>query len=213
MIFQDNILKKYLENVYFITGTPCGGKTTISRALSEKHGVPVYDIDERFPEHQQLSNPTFQPAMNKKFQNADEFFGRTVAEYKKWLIDNTREQLEFVLFDLIRLSQSQIVLCDCHLTLDEAERLSDRSRVVFLIKNPSDLTDDYCNRADHQNFRNFIYSATDVEKAKRTCNETLRELNIDHIERIKNSPYFWLERTAESRIEQTLTMVEQHFQW
>ena len=31
MIFQDNVIKEYLKNVYFITGTPCGGKTTVSR--------------------------------------------------------------------------------------------------------------------------------------------------------------------------------------
>lgn len=35
MIFQDNVIKEYLKNVYFITGTPCGGKTTVSRALAE----------------------------------------------------------------------------------------------------------------------------------------------------------------------------------
>ena len=39
MIFQDNVIKEYLKNVYFITGTPCGGKTTVSRALAEKYGL------------------------------------------------------------------------------------------------------------------------------------------------------------------------------
>ena len=39
MIIQDNALKAYLKNVYFITGTPCGGKTTISRALAQRHGL------------------------------------------------------------------------------------------------------------------------------------------------------------------------------
>lgn len=48
-----------MVNVYFITGTPCGGKTTISRALAEKHGLMVYNIDEQFPKHQQISNPKF----------------------------------------------------------------------------------------------------------------------------------------------------------
>ena len=42
-----------------------------------------------------------------QFRNADEFFGRTADEYKKWLINNTREQLDFVLLDLIRLSQDK----------------------------------------------------------------------------------------------------------
>ena len=48
MIFQDNVIKEYLKNVYFITGTPCGGKTTISRELAKRHNLLVYDIDEKF---------------------------------------------------------------------------------------------------------------------------------------------------------------------
>ena len=47
MIFQDNVIKEYLKNVYFITGTPCGGKTTVSRALAEKYGFELFDVDER----------------------------------------------------------------------------------------------------------------------------------------------------------------------
>lgn len=62
--------------------------------------------------------------MNQKFKDADEFFGRSVEEYRNWLIHNTREQLDFVLLDLIRLSQNGIVLCDCHLTVEEAERIT-----------------------------------------------------------------------------------------
>ena len=46
MIFQDNVMKEYLKNVYFIAGTPCGGKTTISCALAKKYGFEIYDIDE-----------------------------------------------------------------------------------------------------------------------------------------------------------------------
>lgn len=213
MIFQDNVIKEYLKNVYFITGTPCGGKTTISRALAKKYGFVVYDIDEQFSKHQQMSNVKFQPSMNKKFNNADEFFNRTVEEYKKWLIDNTREQLDFVLLDLIQISQKQVVLCDCHLTVEEADRLTDLARVVFLIKDPANLVDDYCNRIDHQDFSNFINSTTNVEKAKLTCNTTLKEINVERCRQIKNSQYFWLERNDNSTLEETIYKVEQHFRW
>lgn len=211
MIFQDNVLKEYLKNVYFIAGTPCGGKTTISRKLAKRHNLLVYDVDEQFAKHQMLSNPDFQPAMNKEFKDADEFFGRTVKEYKKWLIDNTREQLDFVLLDLIRLSQNQIVLCDCHLTVEEADKLTQASRVVFLIKEPSNLVDYYCNRPDHQEFSDYINSTSDTEKAKAICNATLKSLSEKKCNDIKNSNYFWIERTDNSTVNETLRKVEQHF--
>ena len=141
MIFQENVMKEYLKNVYFITGTPCGGKTTLSHALAQKYGFELFDIDERFEEHKKISDPLFQPAMNTSFKSADEFFGRTVEEYKNWLLKNTREQLEFVLLDLIRLSGNKRVLCDCHLTVAQALAFSEPARVVFLIKDPSNLVD------------------------------------------------------------------------
>lgn len=213
MIVQDNVLKEYLKNVYFISGTPCGGKTTVSRALAKKYGFAVYDTDERFSTHQAIADPSCQPAMTKRFQNADEFFGRSVEEYGKWLIDNSREQFDFVLLDLIRLSQNQTVLCDCNLTLDEASRLTDPSRVVFLIRDPSNLVDEYCNRPDHQDFSGFIHSSTDVARAKLTCNATLRNINMEWYHKIKSSPYFWLERDPGSTIEEAVHQVEQHFQW
>ena len=211
MIFQDNVIKEYLKNVYFITGTPCGGKTTISRELAKRHNLLVYDIDEQFEKHQELSDAAFQPAMNKNFKDADEFFGRTVEEYKKWLITNTREQLDFVLMDLIRLSQNQIVLCDCHLTMEQAEKITEPSRIAFLIREPSNLVEEYCNRPDHQGFSNFINSTTDTVKAKETCNATLLSLNEKCYKDIKESSYFWLERTADSTVDETVRKVEQHF--
>ncbi|MDD3279861.1 MAG: shikimate kinase [Lachnospiraceae bacterium] len=213
MIFQDNVLKEYLKNVYFITGTPCGGKTTISRTLAKRHDLFVYDIDEQFPIHQKMADAQYQPSMTKEFKNADEFFGRSVENYRKWLIDNTREQLDFVLLDLIRLSQNQRILCDCHLTVEEADKLTDASRVAFLIKNPTNLIEDYCNRPDHQDFSDFIHSTTNVENAKLTCNATLRNINTKRCNEIKKSHYFWMERNEDSTVEETTYKVEQHFQW
>ncbi len=41
--------------------------------------------------------------MTTTFKDADEFFGRSVEEYKGWLLGNKREQLDYVLLDLIKL--------------------------------------------------------------------------------------------------------------
>ena len=211
MIFQDNVIKEYLKNVLFITGTPCGGKTTISRELAKRHDLLLYDVDEQFEKHQKLSELTSQPAMNKQFADANEFFGRTVEEYKQWLLDNTREQMDFILLDLIRLSEKQKVVCDCHLNFEQAAKLTEPSRVVFLIREPSNLVEEYCNRPDHQGFRDFIHSAWDVEGAKATCSATLQSLNERLYREVKTSEYCWIERTSTSTVEDTVAKVEQHF--
>lgn len=213
MTIQDNVLKAYLKDVYFITGTPCGGKTTVSRALARRHGLALYDADERFPAHRQLADPAFQPAMCRRFSGPDEFFGRTVDEYRAWLLDNERQQLDFALLDLIRLAQHGPVLCDGMLTLDEADRLTDVSRVAFLIREPSNLIDEYCDRPDHRDFSDFIHGAADVARAKVNCNATLRSINLPLYNAIKRSRYFWLERTPDSTVEDAVRQVERHFNW
>ena len=211
MVLQDNVLKAYLKNVYFITGTACGGKSTAARALAQKYGLTLYDIDKHFDSHRALSDTVSQPNMNKRFADADAFFGRPVEAYRQWLIDNTREQWDYVLLDLIRLSHDRPVVCDCHMTVEEARRLTDPSRVIFLIRDVSYMIEDYCNRPDHQGFRNYINSASDPQKAKENCNTVLRTLNEQRIADIKASEYRWIERTDASRPEDTLRAVEQHF--
>ena len=119
--------------------------------------------------------------------------------------------MDFVLLDLIRLSQNRIVLCDCHLTVEEAEKYTEASRIVFLIKEPSNLIEDYCDRPDHQGFCGYINSASDIEKAKATCNAALRALNEKRYHDIRTSSYLWIERSENSTADETVRKVEQHF--
>ncbi len=211
MNFRDNVIREYLKNVYFVAGTACGGKTTVSRALGEKYRIPVYNADGMFSLHQQMSDPINQPSMNKTFKDADEFFGRTAEEYRDWLMSSTREDLEFMIMDLIKLSQNGPVICDCHLTLSEAEALTSADRIVFMIKEPTDPVNDYCQRPDHRDFSDFINSASDVEAAKATCGEALKSLNDKHYMEVRASGYFWLERDESRSVAETVRLVAEHF--
>lgn len=211
MEIKNNVLKESLKNVYFVAGVACGGKSTASRALAEKHGFLLYDADREFDRHRSLSNPADQPEMNRSFANADEFFLRPVEEYTRWLVLNTREQLDFIIADLIRLSAQHTVVADLHLTLEEARALTDENRIAFLIRSPENIIDDYCNRPDHTDFADFINSACDPERAKANCNATLAALNRSKYAAIKSSGYFWLERDETSTVEKTLRLLEQHF--
>jgi len=204
--------KHDFKNVYFITGTATGGKTTISKALAEKYGWLRYDVDVEFDRHQQLSNPIDQPNMNKTFKNADEFFLRDAAEYVQWLKDNTREQMEFILKDLKEISKSQKVVCDLHLTVEEADKIVNPNQIVFLIRESNEnIIDDYCNRKSHEGFNKFINSSTNPAKAKENCNNVLKIVNQERTKKIKNSKYLWIERNENSTVEKTLKTIEKHF--
>ncbi len=121
------------------------------------------------------------------------------------------KQLDFIITDLISLSKNQIVICDLHLSLDEAMRITDPAHIVFLIKKPANIIDDYCNRQDHDDFNAFINSASNPNLAKANCDKTLEFTNKQKYESIKKSSYFWVERGSNSTVEETLCMVENHF--
>lgn len=211
-IYLDKYKKEQFKNVYFITGTATGGKTTISKRLAEKYGFYRYDVDERFDEHKKLSNPIDQPNMNKTFNGADEFFMRDKDEYMNWLKENSKEQLEFILEDLVKISKNHKVVCDLHLLVEEADVIAERNQVVFLIRENNDnIIDDYCNRQSHAGFNAFINSASNPLAAKRNCNDVLSAINKERCEAIKNSGYFYIERNENSTVENTLRMVEKHF--
>ena len=204
--------KELLKNVYFISGTSAGGKSTISKLLAEKYGFALYVEGKEVEKHQNLSDPTNQPYLSQKFNNADEFFMRTTDDYKNWLINTSREQLDFVVKDLIELSKNQKVICDIHLPVQYATYLTDYDRIIFLIKdNYDNIIEEYYNREDHSGFRNYINSTTNPELAKKNCNEVLRRLNTKRCEDIKKSDYFYVERNPKSTIENTIKQVENHF--
>ncbi|MBR4406722.1 MAG: shikimate kinase [Clostridia bacterium] len=210
--YLDNYNKEDFKNVYFITGTATGGKTTISKALAEKYGWLRYDVDAEFDRHQKLSNPIDQPNMNKQFNNADEFFLRDVDEYVKWLKDNTREQMAFILRDLKELSKSQKVVCDLHLAVEEAEKIANPNQIVFLIRENNDnIIEDYCNRKSHEGFNRFINSSINPDKAKENCNRVLRIVNEERSRAIKNSQFLYIERNENSTVENTLKQIEKQF--
>lgn len=204
--------KQQFKNVYFITGTATGGKTTMSKQLAQKYGFVRYDVDEEFDKHKKLSNPKDQPNMNKSFKNADEFFLRDKDEYVSWLKNNSKEQLKFVLDDLVELSKKQKVVCDLHLTVEEALQIAEQNQIVFLIRENNDnIIDDYCSRKSHQGFNTFINSATNPQKAKQNCNLVLKTINDERSDAIKNSSFLYIVRNANSSIENTLNQIEKHF--
>lgn len=50
--------------------------------------------------------------------------------------------------DSVELSAVFIVI-----TLEEAEIITYPSHIVFLLKDPSNIIEDYCNRPDHDDFK------------------------------------------------------------
>ena len=70
MNIANNILKHSLKNVLFLVGTACGGKTTMAREITKKHGL-IY-VDERWQNsrwNSDIVDPEYQPNSTKRKKN------------------------------------------------------------------------------------------------------------------------------------------------
>ena len=123
------------------------------------------------------------------------------------------EGLSFILLDLIRLSADSPVICDCHIDMTMADLLTDPSRLAFMIREPVNIADEYCARADHADFDSFLHSASDPEKAKALVNRTLYTLNADHYAAVKRSRYMWIDRSEGFTPEECARRTAVHFGW
>ena len=212
MKIASNIIKAHLKNVYFLCGGAYGGKTTMAKLLEEKHGFIRYRQGDHWNEYARIANATEQPAMSLD-RSADwhGYFAQPPRQYADWLHASTREEADFAIADLLRFPQDQKVIVDGLIPLDILKEISDFDH-VFLLFAPDEMKrKHYFDRADKDEVYQFILSFPD---GKDLLKNVIEALNIDNeVERqaIIHSGFKYLERTDHDTIENTLSIIEEHF--
>ncbi len=218
MNIQNNILKRALKNVYFLAGTACGGKTTMSKEISKKYGFIHFNDnwhEENFKDWQSLFDSNYQPFSSARHNVTDweAYFGRSVEEFL--IVKNSRsdyaEYLEFAVIELIRLSQHNKVIADICFPLDLLVELSDYSRIACLLAPAEMVIRDYYDRDDHREFIECIMSLSEPEKKLETQNELFRIGVKKEFDVVKRYNLFNIVRNEESTIPNTLKLLEEHF--
>lgn len=150
MKIENNILKHYLKNVYFITGTAYAGKSTMVKMLSEKHNMIF--CGENY--HTELSNvvaqPDLQPALCyiKNLTDWKDFVTRTPAEYKRWIDDCGREAAEFEVALLLSLPRNRRVIVDTNIPLEILKEISDYNHVAVMLSPQAMSVERFFDRDD-----------------------------------------------------------------
>jgi hypothetical protein len=215
----NNILKHSLQNVYFLTGTACGGKTTMAKELSKKYGFVHFNDnwnEDNFKVWQSIIDEKYQPNSVKRKNNFDweTYFSRSVEEFLADKNDNhgANEYVEFSIVELVKLSQRSKVIADIWIEdFQLLAELSDYGRIACLLA-PGDLiVRDYYEREDHMDFTNCIASLKNPEQKFETQNELFRIGAKEMAEKTKKYNFFTITRTEESTIENTLKILEKHF--
>ena len=135
MKIENNVLKHYLRNVYFITGTAYAGKTTAVRMLAEKYDLLLCDENYHMAVSEQVATPETHPDLcyNRSLTDWRDFVQRTPQEYERWIYAVGREAAEFEVAHLIAVSQNQRVIVDTNIPVDLLKEISDYSHVAVLL--------------------------------------------------------------------------------
>ena len=218
MNIAENILKHSLQNVYFLVGTACGGKTTMVKAISKKYGYIHFNDnwnEENCKVYDSIKNEKYQPNSTKRKEiDWEKYFSRSVEEFLADKNDNhgTNEYLQFSIIELIKLSYNKKVIADVWIDdFDFLTEISDYKRIACLLAPGELIIRDYYERDDHKDFTECIKSLKDPEIKFETQNELFRIGAIEMLEKAKKHNLFSIMRTEESTIENTLSLLENHF--
>ena len=150
MKIEDNILRYYLRNCYFINGTAYAGKSTMCRMLAEKYNMLHMEENYETNTFTSIVEPDLQPNLNyfNTMESWQAFVSRTPDEYESWVMGNNREIQGFEIAHMISVSQNRKVIVDTNLPIETLRRISSYNRVAFLLSPKSMSVHKFFDRGD-----------------------------------------------------------------
>ncbi|MEG2634079.1 MAG: hypothetical protein RSA97_05750, partial [Oscillospiraceae bacterium] len=132
MKIENNIIKYYMRNVYFITGTAYAGKSTMVKLLSEKHDMIFCGENYHDTVAQAVKTPDRQSALCyfETMSGWQEFLNRTPDEYYNWICTSSLEAAEIEIAELIKRSaMNNKIIVDTNIPLETLREISDYNHV------------------------------------------------------------------------------------
>ena len=199
MKIENNILKHYLKNVYFITGTSYAGKSTMATMLAERYGMLLCGENYHMDVSEVVATPETHPDLcyNRSLTDWRDFVTRTPEEYERWIYAVGREAAEFEVAQLIAVSQDQKVIVDTNIPLDLLREISDYSHVAVMLSPQSMSVDRFFDRSDpdKQFLLNVIDSCDDPASVMENYRRGLARINSkEHYNEYANSGFFTVVR-------------------
>ena len=219
MKIENNILKHYLKNVYFITGTAYAGKSTTVKMLAERYDMICCGENYHMAVSEIVATPETHPDLcyNRSLTDWKEFVTRTPEEYERWLYAVGREAAEFEAAELIALSQDKKVIVDTCIPIDILKEITDYDHVAVMLSPQSMSVERFFDRSDpeKQFLLNVIDSCDDPAAVMENYRQGLARINSkEHYDEYANSGFFTVVREdngLDTR-EQVCDMIAKHFE-
>jgi 2-phosphoglycerate kinase len=204
--------QRQLEDVFWLGGSPCSGKSSISESIANRFGLDVYHVDEVFETHARLLDPLRHPALTKWSKSSwNQRWMQPVESLVGEVITCYREHFTLVLEDIVSLPKRKSLLVEgaALLPAQVAKVLSDPSRAIWLIPTADFQRAHYSGR---QWAQDIVSQCSDPEGAFHNWME--RDIRFARwIEAETRANHFQLFRVDGNRtIEQNAQVVAMHFQ-
>ena len=218
MKIENNILKHYLKNVYFITGTAYAGKSTTVKMLAERYDMICCGENYHMAVSEIVATPETHPDLcyNRSLTDWKDFVTRTPEEYERWLYSVGREAAEFEVAELITISQDKKVIVDTCIPIDILKEITDYDHVAVMLSPQSMSVERFFDRSDpeKQFLLNVIDSCDDPAAVMENYRQGLARINSkEHYDEYANSGFFTVMREdngLDTR-EQVCDMIAKHF--
>ena len=214
----NNILKHYLKNVYFITGTAYAGKSTTVRMLAERYGMVFCGENYHSAVSDVVAAPEFQPDISYLNNLTDfrDFVTRAPEEYRRWVFSVAREAAAFEVAELIALSKDRKVIVDTNIPVVILREISDYHRVAVMLCPQSMSVERFFDRNDpeKQFILRTIESCENPEAVMENYRQGLALINSqENYDRLANSGFFTIVRQAgeEDTREAVCDRIARHF--
>lgn len=219
MKIENNIIKHYLKNCYFITGTAYAGKSTMCAMLAERFGMIHCEENYNLDSILSIAEPQLQPNicyMNLK-PSWEHFVLRSPEEYSAWIDGNALELAEFEVAELIRLSSSgQEIIVDTNIPCELLHQISDYNHVAIMLSPQAMSVDFFFEREDEEKqfLLSVIKGCPDPDAALANFRACIAKINSpERYSEFLNSGFFTLirESTETDTREETLAALARHF--
>ncbi len=218
MKIENNVLKHYLKNVYFITGTAYAGKSTTVKMLAERYGMVCCGENYHMAVSEVVATPETHPDLcyNRSLTDWREFVTRTPEEYERWIYAVGREAAEFEVAELIAISQEKKVIADTNIPLDLLKEISDYDHVAVMLSPGSMSVERFFDRddPDKQFLLNVIDSCENSDAVMENYRQGLALINSkEHYDEYASSGFFTVVRedNGEDTREEVCDKIAKHF--
>ena len=218
MKIENNILKYYLKNVYFITGTAYAGKSTTVKMLADRYDMVFCGENYHSTVSDIVATPDVQPdiCFVKNLTDWKAFVTRSPEEYERWMYGTGKEAAEFEVAELIAISQNKKVIVDTNIPVDILKEIADYNHVAVMLSPMSMSVERFFDREDpdKQFLLKVIDSCEDSDAVMENYRQGLARINSqEHYGEYVNSGFFTVVRedNGEDTREKVCEIIAKHF--